>query len=362
MKKSLLALAVLSAFASAASAQSSVTLSGGLDAGVIRKGTATGNDWSMGGSGSAFNAFTLSGREDLGGGMFAFFTMNHRFNINRGTINSTDYGTGTGGASNPTFWRNIFVGLGGGFGDVRLGRMLMPLQEKNGAYDPWNGGYTVASTHTGGISATIRANNAIYYRSPNLGGLSVHAAIAAGEGQLQAETANNYGSQAKAPSNPGGFGQRPLGVAVNYDAGPLSATVAYDRNYADYKTTGLYAKYNFGFMVLNFQHENGDGTNGGSALTKEKIKATSISADIPLGAIVGKVGYLRYDSDKNTCNGTGASNVGTKACDASKFGLGAEYLLSKRTKLYSDVSKASGDRLSAASKKGQFDIGVRHAF
>ena len=57
MKKSLLALAVLGAFASAASAQSSVTLSGRVDAGVIRSN----NQWSMGGSQSGYNAFTLSG-------------------------------------------------------------------------------------------------------------------------------------------------------------------------------------------------------------------------------------------------------------------------------------------------------------
>jgi predicted porin len=80
MKKSLLALAVLSAFAGAASAQSSVTLSGSVDLGVVRQNGA----WNMQNAGSSRTAFTLSGTEDLGGGMRAFFLMNHRFNMNTG--------------------------------------------------------------------------------------------------------------------------------------------------------------------------------------------------------------------------------------------------------------------------------------
>jgi predicted porin len=369
MKRSLLALAVLGAFASAASAQSSVTLSGMLDAGVRHKGTNTGYDWSLAGAGSAFNNFTLSGREDLGGGMYAFFALNHRFAIQNGTTSTADYGIGTslplcvapatpaGGTcsssppvSQPTFWRNAAVGLGGGFGDIRLGRIIMPLQDMNGGFDPWYGGYTVASTHTGGITATVRANSAIYYRSPSMGGLKVEAAIASGQGQLPAETANNFGSTAPALVPAFGYaGQRPLGFSVRYAAGPLNVGVAYDRNYANFKTTGLYGSYDFGAFKLYGQYENGDGTNGGSLATKEKIKAFSISADIPMGAFVGKVGYLRYDS-----------NITGK--DANKFGFGAEYKFSKRTLVYSDIGKASGDRLSVGDKKSQFDIGLRHAF
>jgi predicted porin len=354
MKKSLIALAVLGAFAGAASAQSSVTLSGMLDAGLIRTGTATGYDWAMGGAGSAFNNFTLSGKEDLGGGMNAFFTMNHRFRIQNGTINSANQLDGS-----TTFYRNIFVGLGGGFGDVRLGRMLMPLQEMNGNFDPWYGGYTVASTHTGGITATIRAQQAIYYRSPSMSGFSLHAAIASSQGQLAAETANNYGSVA---TGTGAAGERPVGLALNYAAGPLKATLAYDKNYADFKTVGLYGQYDFGVARLNMQFEDGDSTIGGLLATKEKMKAFSIAADIPFGAITGKVGYLIYNSDRNTCTGAGSAVGGTKACDAKKFGFGGEYAFSKRTLVYSDIGKASGDRLSDATRKATFDIGLRHKF
>ena len=334
MKKSLLAIAVLGAFTSAAQAQSSVTLSGMVDAGVRRVGTATGSDWSLGGSQSGYNNFTISGREDLGGGMTAFFAMNHRFRINDGTVNS----------AGATFWRNVWVGLGGGFGDVRMGRILMPLQDMNGGFDAFATG-TVGSTHTGGITATIRANNAIYYRSPNLGGLTVHAAIAAGEGQLQAETANNVGSQApNALINR----ERPIGFNVRYAAGPLAVGVAYDQNTADYKTTGFYGSYDFGAFKLLGQYEKGD-SNNAAGTAFEDLANMSISMTAPFGPVLMRAGYVRFDS-----------NVANR--DASKFGFGGDYNLSKRTNLYATVGKSSGNRLTVAQKKAAFDLGVTHRF
>jgi predicted porin len=357
MKKSLLALAVLSAFAGAASAQSSVTLSGIVDAGVRRVGTASGHDWQLGQSQSGYSAITFSGREDLGGGMYAFFALNHRFNINNGTANS-ESNTCFNNAANPlpsptpavctgvnTFWRNTAVGLGGGFGDVRLGRILMPLQDMNGGFDPFATG-TVGSTHTGGITATIRANNAIYYRSPSLGGLSVHVAIAAGEGQLQGETRNAFGSVA--PRGALGDQERPIGLSVRYAAGPINVGLAYDKNFADIKTIGAYASFDFGFMKLMGQFEKGDSSNLGGTLL-ENQKNYSIGVRAPLGPVTILAGYLRSDSDLDNR-------------DASKFGLGAEYSLSKRTNLYTNVGKSSGDRLSTAAKKTAFDVGITHRF
>jgi predicted porin len=361
MKKSLLALAVLSAIAGTASAQSSVTLSGIVDAGIRRVGvaTATGTDtdWQVGQSQSGYSAITFSGREDLGGGMYAFFALNHRFNIANGTVNSANNTcAGTGVASIPgcsavnTFWRNAAVGLGGGFGDVRLGRILMPLQDMNGGFDPWATG-TVASIHTGGITATIRANNAVYYRSPSLGGVSIHAAIAAGEGQLQGETANNFGQVA--PRSALGDQERPIGLSVRYAAGPINVGLAYDKNIADIKTIGAYASFDFGFMKLMGQFEKGDSSNnagtpiGGQEF--ENMKNYSIGVRAPLGPVTILAGYVRADSDVDNRDG-------------GKFGLGLEYSLSKRTNLYTNLGKSSGDRFSDAAKKAAFDVGITHRF
>jgi predicted porin len=343
MKNVLIVLATLSA-AGAACAQSSVTLSGSVDAGIRRVGAATGgSDWQLAGSGSSFNRFILSGREDLGGGMSAIFSLQHRFNINNGTIGGTTFAQS---ANANVFWRESWVGLGGGFGDVRLGRIIMPLQDMNGGVEPW-GVSTVASVHTGGINATIRGNNVIYYRSPSLGGLSVHAAIAAGEGQLTAETGGGFAGA----FTPAAIvnSERPTGFNVRYAAGPLNVGVAYDRNGADMKTTGVYGSFNFGAVKLMGQFEKGDNFTTAAGTVAEDIKNMSIGVAVPLGLVELRAGYIRVNSDLANRDG-------------SKFGFGGFYNLSKRTGLYADVGKSTGDRFTAAQKKAAFDIGVRHAF
>ena len=324
MKRSLLALAALTAFAGVATAQSSVTLSGRLDAGLVRSA----GQWSMAGSQSGYNAFSLSGTEDLGGGMRAFFMMNHRFSVQNGTNNSGGNASTLGGGN---FWRNAWVGLGGGFGDVRLGRILMPLQDVNGGYDAFDTG-TVGSVHVNGLFnvANVRANSAIYYRTPRMGGFFAHAAIAAGEGQL----------------NSGANSERPMGFAVGYAAGPLSVAAAMDRSPANLDTVGLYAKYNFGAVTVMGQFEKGDET------ATLSTKGYSFSAVIPVG--VGRImaGYARIDP-----SGTGGARS-----THSKFGIGGEYNLSKRTLIYSDIGKRSGSGLASSATNAMFDLGVRHAF
>jgi predicted porin len=333
MKKSLLALAALSAIAGAAQAQSSVTLSGAVDLGVVRQNGA----WNMGNAGSSRTAFTLSGSEDLGGGMRAFFLMNHRFNLNTGAQRDGN-----------AFWRQGWVGLSGGFGDVRMGKILPPLQDFNGQFEPWGGGDTVASIHTGGIYAGntalgSRYNNAIYYRSPSLGGLQAHAMIAAGDQNSQISTGT-------APALPASGSERPIGLGVIYGAGPLRFAAAYDRNADDMKTMGLYGSFNAGFATFMAQYEKGD------MLPTSPIDDAgrwSISAQVPFGAALLKAGYTRWKDE-----------------DVKKFGIGLDYSLSKRTTLYTNAGKLSGDglagtaagALSDANRKARFDVGVLHRF
>lgn len=322
MKKSLLALAALSVVAGAASAQSSVTLSGGIDAAIQR----VNGDWNMSTGNSGRTNFTLSGREDLGGGMYAFFALNYRFNQGTGQTNSP--------YSSTQFWRQDWVGLGGAFGDVRLGRMLPPLQEFNGGFDPF-GTETIGSTHVNGafnqagLAGGARVNNAIYYRSPNLGGLSVHASIAAGDQQISGTPTTNFGNGA----------ERPVGLAVSYAAGPIRAALAYDRNAIDLKTVGIYGAYNFGFADLMFQYEKPD------VSSSDDTSIWSIGARVPVGATTFKIGYRNWSD-----------------AEQKKLAAGLDYSLSKRTIVYTDVAKQSGDGFNSAQKKAQFDVGVWHKF
>jgi predicted porin len=355
MKKSLLALAVLGAFSSLASAQSSVTLSGTVDAGVRY----INDQYSVTGSQSGYNAFTISGREDLGGGMTAFFVLNHRFSINNGQVNSGASGA-QGSNGTPPFWRNSFVGLGSAaLGDVRIGRMLMPLQDMNGGFDAFDTG-TVGTVHTGGITATVRANNAIYYRSPSWGGFSLHAAIAAAEGQSASENIGGIGSgigryyPPAAPSNNPINGERPMGGSIRFASGPMNFGAAYDVNTFDQETWGVYGSWNFGFMTLLGQYESGDnafenvaGGRQTNVKDSESVDVWSISAKVPMGAFVFKAGFASLDGDR----------------DGTKWGLGGDYFLSKRTNLYANVGGLDGSRFNAKNEQDiMFDIGVTHRF
>jgi predicted porin len=320
MKKTLLALAALSAITGAAQAQSSVTLSGGVDLGIRRAN----GEYTMTNAGSSRTNVTLSGTEDLGGGMRAFFYMNHRFNLNTGAQRDAN-----------AFWRQGWVGLGGAFGNVRLGKMLPPLQLLNGDFDPF-GTDTVGSVHTGGGFAGVttygsRYANAIYYTSPSLGGLTGHAMIAAADnnGQIGATSA------ALAPQG----SERPVGFAVDYAAGPVRVAFGYDKNGNDLKTTGLYGSYNAGFATFMGQWEKQDQS------TSTDVKRWSLGASVPFGAASLKAGYTKWSDEK-----------------VSKLGLGVWYSLSKRTTLYTDMGKVSGNGASTTAKKTQFDLGVNHKF
>lgn len=321
MKKTLLALAVLSAITGAAQAQSSVTLSGSVDLGLRRQG----GEWNMSNAGSSRTNFTLSGTEDLGGGMRAFFLANHRFNLNTGAQRDAN-----------AFWRQGWVGLGGAFGNVRLGKMLPPLQLFNGDFDPF-GTDTVGSTHTGGLFAGntrygSRYANAIYYTTPSMGGLTGHAMIAAADNNSEVAPASSSSLQ-------GTGSERPVGLGIDYAAGPLRISAAYDRNAMDWKTKGIYGSYNAGFATLMAQWENGD------VSSTVDVSRWSIGAKVPFGAAALKVGYTNWSDEK-----------------IKKFGLGLDYSLSKRTTLYSDVGKISGNGASSTAKKAQFDLGVNHKF
>lgn len=321
MKKTILALAALGTFAGAVSAQSSVTLSGGVDLGIAR----IKDDYKMTPAASGRNNVSLRGTEDLGGGLKAGFFLNHRFFLNNGVVRSTPTSSGAN-----QFWRQGWIQLeSASFGDIRLGRMLPTVQEFNGGYEPWAGGDTVGNVHTGGKyagAADARYSNVIYYRTPSFSGFQGHLFIAS--------TLDQAGG-----SSP--VGERPTGGGVQYKAGPISAAIAFDKNQSDLKTTGVYGKYDFGMAALMFQYEKQDEP---APATKDS-KRWSIGATVPVGAFTFKAGYTRWKEE-----------------EVRKFGLGLDYALSKRTSLYTDVGKIGGDAPDELTKKTMFDVGIQHKF
>jgi hypothetical protein len=197
MKKTLLAVAVLGAFAGTAAAQSSVTLYGVADANVERiKGATSLTRISSGGvQGSRWG---LRGTEDLGGGLKAVFQLESGFNIDTGT-------SGQGGA---LFGRQAYVGLAGSFGAVRLGRQYSPMDDVAG----------MVGTKTHDVLSVVpiigngdynRVNNAVTYLTPNFGGFTAQVQYSLGAENQNTNTSKDF--------------QKQYSMHAMYSGGPFSA-------------------------------------------------------------------------------------------------------------------------------------------
>jgi len=212
MKKTLMVAALTGVFATAAHAQSSVTLYGLIDAGI----TYTNNNIVPGSGGQGHSNWKatsgsvngsrwgLRGSEDLGGGLKAIFTLENGFNIMNGTNSQ-------GGRE---FGRQAFVGLSSNqFGAVTLGRQYDSVVD-------FLGPLALTGTQYGGtqfahpfdndnLDNTFRVDNSVKYTSANYAGFKFGAM---------------YGFSNQA----GGFANnRAYSAGVSYNYGPLNVAGAY---------------------------------------------------------------------------------------------------------------------------------------
>jgi len=298
LTKHFFACAFLAACAGA-NAQSSVTLYGRVDLGYR---------YDSGGvrhqiANNSMNALGFRGVEDLGGGLQAFFQLEHRFQADTGVANTP-------------FWDEIsIVGLRGSFGEVRLGRQGGPYGV---APDPDAfGGDTVGGRGERKAGADDKYNNGLVYWTPTFSGFTAAVGASAGEGVQRRGTS----------------------AVLRYGSGPLLAAVSFaDRSNRD-KAWALGGAYDFGAAKLILAVANNDGDASG--VERETV---DLGVVVPLGA-----GSLRAKLNQDDINGTKTRNVG----------LGYWYDLSKRTMLYAD---AGFEKTDGASRIQRFDVGVRHNF
>ncbi|HSW07109.1 porin [Aquabacterium sp.] len=353
MKKSLLALAAFGLFAGAASAQSTVTLFGIVDAGFARLSakTTAGSKTVQGVTNSGLNSSRLGfrGVEDLGGGLKAGFWL-------EGALSNDD-----GNAAGFNFQRRSTVSLMGNFGEIRLGRDYTPHFWNTTVYDPFGtNGIGQALTHSmiGSVGAgangtnSVRSNNTIGYILPgNLGGINGQVQIGFGE-NLNGVKTNNY-----------------LGGRVGYAAGPVSAHVAYGKTEGatdggDVKYFNVGASYDAGVvkpMVMVAQEKSGAGL---------KIMAAEVGVTAPLGQGELRAAYSRYDVK---------DPAAVRDNDWNKIAVGYGYNLSKRTQLYSTYARISNKGaqnrvvannglgfgaavIAGGTNNSGVELGIRHSF
>jgi predicted porin len=327
MKKSLLALAVLAAFAGAAQAQSSVTVYGRMDIGVQK---VTDSSATIGRGDN--NVIGFKGTEDLGGGLSALFQAEMRFEPDTGTTESRN--------RRPLFQGQTRVGLKGDFGTIRLGRGLTAMQEPIGGFDPFAtqtvaelnsiqmGNYSSSPLQVG--SAGNRFDNALFYNTPSFAGFQVNATIAT------KEAVGTYDA-AGIPTTTAGLNKHPVSLSATYNNGPIAAMVGYERNQQEDKFWNLSGAYKVGMANLMATYSNNEN------LANFETKAWTIGADIEVGSGNVKVGFGKISPDAGA--------------DIKKLGIGYWHNLSKRTYLYTDVARTDN-----GAKVNAFDVGIHHSF
>jgi predicted porin len=398
MKKSLIALAVMAA-AGAASAQSSVTLFGIVDATYqnLRSDGAAGTNNKLSRlHNSGYNSSRLGfrGTEDLGGGMSASFWLEAGVNNDDGTGAATSSTNrvispfvATTGANSPvrsgtqglTFNRRSTVSLAGGFGELRLGRDYVPSFWNHTVFDPFGTNGVGATSNLSlflgtalGVPTTVRASNSIGYFLPaNLGGFYGQAMYAFGE--VQEPVA------AGADKNDGRY----IGLRVGFASGPFNIAASYGRTDAtgvlsvltaapfsiavpagsqiDYINQNIAGQWDFGMAKL-MGHWNQEKVRGFGDTAKHTT--WMIGTLVPVGAGEIRASYTRGKGDDDFIRG-------------DQIAVGYVHNLSKRTAVYTTFSRVNNKEtallnytngiavtsgaFSGGNARG-FDLGIRHSF
>ena len=317
MKKSLLAVAAMGAFASAAQAQSSVTVYGILDVGyvggssrlsdsanVATKGYQNGSLKQtvnqFGQSAEQTSRLGFKGVEDLGGGTSAFFTAEFALTPQ----DQLSSGNTAGGLNN----RQTFVGLKkNGLGQTAIGLQYTPVFNAAAATDPGqlnnmagNVIYASSTAISSGSAAsnntafTNRTANTLSFKTDNFAGFTASAIY----------TLNNKNAtQVNGVTNPG---NATLGGNTNASGWGLGA---------DYTLHKFYVTA--AYQALK-QLTSGDGSTPSSSNTTLWTNQQANGATAaPIGGIVKSAGTTTYPNE--TVTGTG-QNI-----QDNQFYVGATY-------------------------------------
>jgi predicted porin len=357
------ALAAL-AVVSAASAQSSVTLSGKLDFSAITTGEVTsrvGNaaattieaNTTGGQNAMSTGQISFAGTEDLGGGLKASFVLNT-------SVTSGDFGD-----------RDKYLALEGGFGSVRIGRFIPATAQGFAAVS----GYvatSIGSIDDVSSSGALTGNNAtagnyqrqdgtIQYTSPKVSGFTLNASYKS----ASVDTSATLGE----------FKAEQTGLSVAYADGPLMVAAGVNSRTGNTEGSGaangikidgdlnwIGASYDLGAAKLFSSHvmRKDDTTSAvGVKTVNSDINLTSLGVQVPMGAFTFAASTYTGKDDVSALSTDNLKMTGNQ--------LSVTYALSKRTYLYAlngtnKVKLDSGNTTSLNGKITSTSLGVVHSF
>ncbi|MES2184578.1 MAG: porin [Pseudomonadota bacterium] len=357
-----------------AHAQSSVVLWGIVDVNVQRlRAQGTGSVDAVGSSGLNSSQLGFKAVEDLGGGLNAVAWLEGNINPDTGTgraSNTNNQASGATVAGGLTFDRRSYVGLGGPWGQLRLGRDFSPNHYNNVSFDAFGGlgagrAGNLAFTTVGAAAmpTTVAYSNGISYWLPaDLGGLYGVAVYALGE---NASTAPNRGD-GKLMGARLGWASGPFNVAV----GGVRTTYASTATVGDYTHANIGASYSMKPATL-FALVNSVAVDlSGGKIRKNTV---TLGGQVPVGALgMVRASYSRLTdrSDSTLKNADGSARSGNTA---SQWAVGYVYNLSKRTALYGTMSRLTNRGQAAYTVSGApaplagrgasgIEAGIRHLF
>ncbi|MFM0418896.1 porin [Paraburkholderia aromaticivorans] len=215
MKNKLIFLAGLASVSTLAHAQSSVTLYGLIDVGMVYTNNTGGHSQVKMSSGNINGSrWGLKGAEDLGGGLQALFVIESGYNLANGQL-------GQGG---DMFGRQAYVGLSSTtVGTVLFGRQYDSITDYPGPFqaaNQWLPYFGANPSDLNNINGTNRINNTVKFKSVNYNGLTFGGMYSLG-GVAGQYTRNQI-----------------YAVGAAYKQGPVAFGVAYenirDPNYSLY--------------------------------------------------------------------------------------------------------------------------------
>lgn len=361
----ILAIAALPVISIGASAQSSVTLFGVVDANIrYVKNNDLPNNTTMGSGGHSSGRFGFRGVEDLGGGLKAGFWLESDLYVDQGTTHS----------SGKLFQRRSTVSLLGSFGELRLGRDLSPSTQNPIKYDPFN---VIGLANSNRISRMpdwfsnyYRSDNAIQYITPNWNGFRAEVMYALDE-------------------NPSNKLDRRISGRLRYDNGPLSlaltmgqtdvrghtntnpdmlypAVITGKEPTVKFKQYGVGGSYDFGRVKLMGYFQREDLPYGAYIRGSGSEDRWQIGMTVPVGTHYIRASYVRTDSR----GGDDAFN----RSDANRYAVGYVHNLSRRTALYATVARITNKGganfsltggtpgLAAGRSSTGAEFGMRHSF
>ena len=343
-------------------AQSSVTLYGMVDAGLLytsktpnAAGTNGGAEVSFENAGYYPTKLGLKGSEDLGSGYSVNFDWQSGIDLSTGGFDNNLAGS--------VFGRESWVGLNGPYGELRFGVQFSPFEDALYELDPRSFSQlgSMITLYSSNIVTGTFSPNAIEYRSPVVSGLRVN--LMANFGSNSGNFRDGFGYSGMMSYEVGGFkfvagamdqvaanGTPTSNAAYDFSMPVIAKTLGVMYHWASVKIAASYTNFRAPVLLGNAL----DGANDIYNIGADWRMSPTFESNLA-------VSYIR-DPD---ASGSYAFQVAA----------GLNYFLSKRTTLYSQVAVVDnhgGEHMGPTMENGNLvgvsgttvaaNIGIRHAF